>query len=55
MRHPFAVNLLESLFTLLVVLDSLDKFLEGDMAEMIEALQLYDRNKKLEQANGMNN
>ncbi len=34
---------------------SLDKFLEGDMGEMIEALQLYDRNKKLEQANGMNN
>lgn len=33
---------------------SLDKFLQGDMAEMIEALQLYDRNKKLEQANGMN-
>lgn len=33
---------------------SLEKFLEGDMSEMIEALQLYDRNKKLEQANGMN-
>lgn len=29
---------------------SLENFLAGDIGEMIEALQLYDRNKKLEQA-----
>ena len=31
---------------------SLENFLAGDIGEMIEALQLYDRNKKLEQASG---
>ena len=34
---------------------SLENFLQGDMAEMIEALQLYDRNKKLEQAANQQN
>lgn len=32
---------------------SLENFLAGDIGEMIEALQLYDRNKKLEQASGL--
>ena len=34
---------------------SLENFLSGDMSEMIEALQLYDRNQKLEQAAKANN
>ena len=32
---------------------SLENFLAGDIGEMIEALQLYDRNKKLEQASNV--